>query len=66
MGPKRNAYCALVEPRSWTCGFISRADVADFLVKHGEQYLRSATRHRAASKKKRIADPTKRCNITGE
>jgi hypothetical protein len=23
-------------------------------------------RHRAASKKKRIADPTKRCNITGE
>jgi hypothetical protein len=24
---------ALVDPRSWTCGFISRADVADFLVK---------------------------------
>jgi len=23
----------LVNPRSWTCGFISRADVADFLVK---------------------------------
>jgi hypothetical protein len=24
---------ALVDPRDWTCGFISRADVADFLVK---------------------------------
>jgi hypothetical protein len=23
----------LVDPRDWTCGFISRADVADFLVK---------------------------------
>jgi acyl CoA:acetate/3-ketoacid CoA transferase len=23
----------VVDPRSWTCGFISRADVADFLVK---------------------------------
>jgi hypothetical protein len=32
-GPKTNAYCALVDPRDWTCGFISRADVADFLVK---------------------------------
>ena len=32
-GPKTNAYRALVDPRSWTCGFISRADVADFLVK---------------------------------
>jgi hypothetical protein len=21
------------DPRDWTCGFISRADVADFLVK---------------------------------
>jgi NAD(P)H-binding len=31
--PKTNAYRALVDPRSWTCGFISRADVADFLVK---------------------------------
>jgi putative NADH-flavin reductase len=32
-GPKTNAYRALVDPRDWTCGFISRADVADFLVK---------------------------------
>jgi hypothetical protein len=31
-GPKTSAY-ALVDPRDWTCGFISRADVADFLVK---------------------------------
>jgi uncharacterized protein YbjT (DUF2867 family) len=30
---KTNAYCALVNPRRWTWGFISRADVADFLVK---------------------------------
>jgi hypothetical protein len=32
-GRKTNAYRALVDPRGWTCGFISRADVADFLVK---------------------------------
>ena len=32
-GPKTKAYRALINPRSWTCGFISRADVADFLVK---------------------------------
>src|SRR5438105_1935176 len=32
-GPKTNVYRALVDPRDWTCGFISRADVADFLVK---------------------------------
>ena len=32
-GPKTNAYRALVDPHCWTCGFISRADVADFLVK---------------------------------
>jgi NAD(P)H-binding len=32
-GPKTKAYRALVDPRAWTCGFISRADVADFLVK---------------------------------
>jgi len=31
-GPKTNAYRALVDPRDWTCGFISRADAADFLV----------------------------------
>jgi putative NADH-flavin reductase len=32
-GPKTNAYRALVDPRDWTCGFISRADVANFLIK---------------------------------
>ena len=32
-GSKTKAYRALVDPRDWTCGFISRADVADFLVK---------------------------------
>jgi hypothetical protein len=32
-GPKTSAYRVLVDPRDWTCGFISRADVADFLVK---------------------------------
>jgi hypothetical protein len=31
-GPKTNAYRALVDPRDWRCGFISRVDVADFLV----------------------------------
>ena len=35
-GPKTNAYRALVDPRDWTCGFISRADAADFLVKQIE------------------------------
>src|SRR5262249_54870628 len=32
-GPKKDTYPALVDPRDWTCGSISRADVADFLVK---------------------------------
>jgi putative NADH-flavin reductase len=32
-GPKTNSYRALIDPRDWMCGFISRADVADFLVK---------------------------------
>jgi hypothetical protein len=32
-GPKTSAYRALVDPRDWTCGFVSRADVANFLVK---------------------------------
>ena len=32
-GPKTNARRALDDPRDWTCGFISRADVAAFLVK---------------------------------
>jgi NAD(P)H-binding len=31
--PKSNTYRALADPRNWTCGFISRADVADFLIK---------------------------------
>ena len=31
-GPKTNAYRVVVDPRDWTCGFISRADVADFLI----------------------------------
>jgi uncharacterized protein YbjT (DUF2867 family) len=35
-GPKTNAYRALVDPHEWTCGFIARADVADFLVKQIE------------------------------
>jgi hypothetical protein len=32
---------SLVDPRDWTCGFISRADVADFLVKQidGDAFL---------------------------
>ena len=32
-GPKTNTYRALADPRDWTCGFISRGDVADFLIK---------------------------------
>jgi len=32
-GPKTNSYRAVVDPRGWTYGFISRADVADFLIK---------------------------------
>jgi NAD(P)H-binding len=32
-GPKTGAYRALILSRDWRCGFISRADVADFLVK---------------------------------
>ena len=40
-GPKTSAYRALVDPRDWTCGFVSRADVADFLVKQidGDAFL---------------------------
>jgi hypothetical protein len=34
----------LVEPRSWTCGFISRADVADFLVKQMTMIATSLSR----------------------
>ncbi|MFY9622965.1 MAG: NAD(P)-binding oxidoreductase [Rhodoplanes sp.] len=32
-GPRTKAYRVLTDPRDWTPGFISRADVADFLVK---------------------------------
>jgi putative NADH-flavin reductase len=32
-GPKTNTYRALVDLRDWTRGFISRADVANFLIK---------------------------------
>ena len=32
-GPRTGAYRVLVDPNDWTSGFISRADVADFLVK---------------------------------
>ena len=32
-GSRTGRYRSLVEPRSWRIGFISRADVADFLVK---------------------------------
>jgi uncharacterized protein YbjT (DUF2867 family) len=32
-GPRTKAYRVLVDPNDWTSGFISRADVADFLVK---------------------------------
>lgn len=32
-GPRTGSYKVLVNPKDWRCGFISRADVADFLVK---------------------------------
>ena len=32
-GPRTRSYRVLVDPRDWTSGFISRADVANFLVK---------------------------------
>jgi putative NADH-flavin reductase len=32
-GPRTRSYRVLVDRRDWTSGFISRADVADFLVK---------------------------------
>jgi putative NADH-flavin reductase len=31
-GPRTRMYRALTDPLDWRCGFISRADVADFLV----------------------------------
>ena len=33
-GPKTNAYRALVDPRDWTCGFISRADIEAGMATH--------------------------------
>lgn len=41
-GPFTGTYRALVDPREWGCGFITRADVADFLVKQigDDAYLR--------------------------
>jgi putative NADH-flavin reductase len=41
-GPKTNTYRALVDLRAWACGFISRVDVADFLIKQigGDAFLR--------------------------
>lgn len=41
-GSRTGRYRILVEPRSWRVGFISRADVADFLVKQidDDAYLR--------------------------
>lgn len=32
-GPRTGAYAVLTEPEDWRAGFISRADVAEFLVK---------------------------------
>jgi uncharacterized protein YbjT (DUF2867 family) len=32
-GPKTGTYRAMTDARDWRCGFISRADVADFLVR---------------------------------
>jgi NAD(P)H-binding len=48
-GPKTKAYRALVDPRDWTCGFISRADVADFLVKQidNDAFLHTANLRQA-------------------
>lgn len=43
-GPRTGRYRVLVEPGQWRNGFISRADVADFLVKQvdDDSLLRSA------------------------
>jgi putative NADH-flavin reductase len=41
---RTSRYKVLTDPRDWRTGFISRADVADFLVKQieGDAYLRQA------------------------
>jgi len=43
-GPMTGRYQVLKKPGDWRCGFISRADVADFLVKQidDDQYLGKA------------------------
>jgi hypothetical protein len=40
-GSRTGSYQVLVDPKDWRCGFISRADVADFLVKQidGDEFL---------------------------
>ena len=47
-GPKTTAYRALVDPRDWTCGFISRADVeTPFCIRR--QCLRAPSELRGVS-----------------
>jgi uncharacterized protein YbjT (DUF2867 family) len=36
-GPRTGRYRVLVEPRSWRMGLISRADVADFLLREAAE-----------------------------
>ncbi len=42
-GPRTGTYRVLVDQRDWTSGFISRADVADFLVTQIEHSPRKRT-----------------------
>ena len=48
-GPKTNAYRALVDPRGWTSGFISRADVADFVKQIDDNAFPLILKYRAAN-----------------
>jgi uncharacterized protein YbjT (DUF2867 family) len=48
-GPKTNAYRALVDPRGWTSGFISRADVADFVKQIDDNAIPLILKYRAAN-----------------
>lgn len=43
-GPATGSYRVLVDPKDWRCGFVSRADVADFLVRQvsDDTFLRKA------------------------
>jgi NAD(P)H-binding len=60
-GPKTNTYRALIDARDWTCGFISRADVADFVVNEiddnafSKDFSASATASRCARAEARAA-----------